>query len=355
MKILHVMPARFPIQLYGGAERAAYNLAKGLAELGHENFFLCLEGSEIPFAKVLPWNFERPWQEGVPDGIDIVQVYNSPAQEPDFPYLVCIQGNGKAGEQFLKNTVFLSENHARRHHWTEYVYNGIDPAEYPLAKRKNERHLVFLAKASWVVKNLYGAMDLAAHSGCVLDVCGGEAHFWQRWTRPHVNFHGMVGGAEKLRLIQESEALLFPVLWNEPFGVAVIEALACGVPVFASNRGSMPEIIDSSCGAVCRNREEFLVAISRRKEWSPAACRARVENYFTHRHQAEKYLHYYQKILSTGRLREGHAFCDDAFLAEKIYLIPHLRASLRTNYKYLRQKEKLLSIRRERQARSNPA
>ncbi len=42
MKILHVMPARFPIQLYGGAERAAYNLAKGLAELGHDNYFLCL-------------------------------------------------------------------------------------------------------------------------------------------------------------------------------------------------------------------------------------------------------------------------------------------------------------------------
>ncbi len=349
MKILHVMPARFPIQLYGGAERAAYNLAKGLAELGHENYFLCLEGSEIPFAKVIPWDFSNDWQNAVPDGIDIVQVYNTPNRKPNFPYLVCIQGNGRPGERFHGNTIFLSANHAKRHNWSEYVFNGIDPAEYPLGKHKNPGQLLFLAKASWPIKNLYGAMDLSVQSGCRLEVCGGKGSLYYKIFRPYVHFNGMVGGEKKIKILQESEALLFPVLWHEPFGIAVIEAMATGAPVFASNRGSLPELIDGSSGAICNTREEFIVAISRRHQWTPEQCRARVLNNFTHRHQAERYLEKYKKILSQGQLREGQAFCSEDFISEEIKLIPRLRSTWKIDYKLLKQKEAKIIARRKRE------
>jgi glycosyltransferase involved in cell wall biosynthesis len=349
MKILHVMPALYPIHLYGGAERAAYNLAKALAEMGHENYFMCLEGSKIPFAKVIEIKKGEHWQTLVPPGIDIVQLYNTPTKEPEMPYLVCIQGNGRAGEKFLPNTVFLSENHAKRHHWSEFVYNGIDPSEYPLGKTKRSQQLLFLAKASWVVKNLFGAMDLAAQAQCKLKVCGGSSHFYYRFTRPHVEFLGMVGGMEKLKTLQESEALLFPVIWDEPFGIAVIEALACGTPVIATPRGSLPEIVDSSCGMICHNQEEFLVAISKRKDWQAESCRKRVLDNFTHHHQAEKYLFYYEKILKQKHIRDSHPYCSPSFMAERIYPIPRVRMSLKAQYKYLKQKESLMQARALRQ------
>jgi glycosyltransferase involved in cell wall biosynthesis len=304
MKITHVIPARFPVEGYGGTERVCYWLAKAQAELGHEVTVLCRPGSRLPFARVAelpdPLDHLDPL---LPPGTEMVQLYGSPNYRVGAPYLVNIGGNGQAGERFPANTVFVSRSHAARHGWTEFVHNGVDLAEYPLERAK-KNYAVFLAKASWRVKNLRGAIRIARAAGLPLEVGGGRAPFWESW-RGGVRSRGMVSGAEKLKLLQEARVLLFPVIWEEPFGVAVVEALACGTPVVATPRGALPEILNADCGWIANSFEGLVEGVEKAAALAPEACRRRVEEAFTHIHMAEKYLFYYKRILESGELRDG--------------------------------------------------
>lgn len=301
MKIAHVIWTRFPVAGYGGTERVCYWLAKAQAEMGHEVTVLCLPGSSLPFASVreLPETLTH-LDPLLPADTEIVQLYGTPNYRIDLPYLVNIGGNGQGGEKFPANTVFVSESHARRHGWTEYVHNGIDLTEYPLGTKK-ENFALFLAKASWRVKNLKGSIRIARAAAQPLHVAGGRAACWHRG----VVSHGEIGGAVKLDLLQRASALLFPVIWEEPFGLAVVEALACGTPVVATPRGALPEILDDTCGVLANSFDDLVAGLKRARDFSPEACRARVAAAFTHRHMAEKYQLYYQQLLRHGRLREG--------------------------------------------------
>ncbi|MGZ3704460.1 MAG: glycosyltransferase [Bdellovibrionota bacterium] len=301
MKIAHVIWARFPVEGYGGTERVCQWLAAAQAERGHEVTILC-KGGKLPFARVveIPDQLEEA-DSLIPPGTDIVQLYQTPGFRLSYPFLVNIGGNGQAGEQFHPNTVFVSRNHAERHGWTEFVHNGIDLAEYPLSRSRGPDPL-FLAKASRRVKNLRGAIRIARAAGRVLDVGGGRAACWHRSVRSH----GTVSGEAKLRLLQNAGALLFPVIWEEPFGLVSVEAMACGTPVVATPRGALPEIVTRESGVLADTFEGLVDGVRNCGKFSPEACRARVAEAFTNRHMAEKYEHYYQLVLRNGKLREGH-------------------------------------------------
>ena len=303
MQILHVIPTQFPVAGYGGTERVAYWLGKAQAELGHTVIYLCAPGSRLDFARCLehPEHLEH-LDPLIPAGTDIVQLYGTPHFRVDHPLLVNIGGNGQPGEEFHPNTVFVSRSHAQRHGWREYVYNGIDLADYPLS-RQHGRDSLFLAKASWRVKNLRGAMRIARKVGSTLHIAGGRAWFWNRG----VVSHGMVDGQTKLRLLQDAGALLFPVIWEEPFGLAVVEALACGTPVVATPRGALPEIINPRCGVLADSFAELCQGLERALSgaFAPEACRQRVAEKFTHIHMAQSYLSYYKKVLTDGNIAAG--------------------------------------------------
>ncbi|MGE3260235.1 MAG: glycosyltransferase [Bacteriovoracia bacterium] len=319
MKITHVISTSFPVAGYGGTERVCYWLAKAQAERGHEVTILCRPGSKLPFARTLPLpeKIER-LDPLLPAGTEVVQLYSTPNFAVEAPLLVNIGGNGQAGERFHPNTVFVSKNHASRHGWTEFVHNGLDLSEYPLERRK-ENYLLFLAKASWRVKNLKGAIQIAKAAGKPLHVAGGRAGCWHLGVKSF----GTVDGPQKLALLQSASALLFPVIWEEPFGIAVVEALACGTPVVATPRGALPEIVDPSCGILADSFPE-LVAAAKNIKIPGEACRARVEAAFTHRHMAEKYESYYAKVIRDGKLREGFPQAPaDADPQEKIYYRGH--------------------------------
>jgi glycosyltransferase involved in cell wall biosynthesis len=113
-----------------------------------------------------------------------------------------------------------------------------------------------------------------------------------------VVYLGPVGGAARTKALGCARALLHLINFNEPFGLSVVEALACGTPVIASNRGSMPELIDHGVtGFLVDSVDEAVDAIGRIGEIDRAACRAAVSARFTVDHMADRYLDLYRSLL----------------------------------------------------------
>lgn len=116
---------------------------------------------------------------------------------------------------------------------------------------------------------------------------------------PRITFSGSVGGRNKLKFVSEAKALLFPITWDEPFGMAVIEALACGTPVVAMNRGAMPEIIEHGVtGFLANNEAEFEQYMTQVNQIDPAACRESVEKKFSAELMAKRYIEAYKTVMS---------------------------------------------------------
>lgn len=119
---------------------------------------------------------------------------------------------------------------------------------------------------------------------------------------PKITYSGNVSGANKMQFLSQGKALLFPIQWEEPFGMAVIEALACGTPVVAMNRGAMSEIIEHGVtGFLANNEQEFADYMERVGEIDPAACRQAVRDKFTVEIMAEGYVERYREAIRRSR------------------------------------------------------
>src|SRR5207253_6176030 len=110
--------------------------------------------------------------------------------------------------------------------------------------------------------------------------------YWEQVIRPllgsDVEFVGEVSGSEKDVFLRNAAALLFPIRWPEPFGLVMIEALACGTPVLALRRGSVPEVIrDGVTGFVRDSEDELVAAVAHISELDRQRCRADVEHRFS--------------------------------------------------------------------------
>jgi len=113
-----------------------------------------------------------------------------------------------------------------------------------------------------------------------------------------VVYRGPVGGTARTKALGSAGALLHLINFDEPFGLSVVEALACGTPVIACNRGSMPELIeDGVTGFLVNNVDEAVDAINRIGEIDRAACRAAVSARFTVERMADRYLDLYRSLL----------------------------------------------------------
>lgn len=122
---------------------------------------------------------------------------------------------------------------------------------------------------------------------------------------PYVSYSGMVSGREKLKFLSEAKALIHPIEWNEPFGMVVIEAMACGTPVIAMNKGAMPEIIENGVnGFLVKNEQELSEAIDRIGEIDPEACRRTVEEKFSASTAADGYIERYYEAIGKSGSRE---------------------------------------------------
>jgi len=309
MNITIVNPSKIPALLYGGTERVIWYLGKDMAKLGHKVTYLVAAGSVCDFANVRALNNQLPLNEQIPENTDIVH-FNFPVNEKiSKPFVTTIHGNSSSGQEFDINTIFVSKNHAERHNSTSYVYNGLDWDDYGKLDLNKERiYFHFLANAAWKVKNLKGAMKICSLANEKLAVLGGNRLNFKMGFRLTLNtdikFYGMVGGEKKMELLSKSKGLIFPVLWDEPFGLALIESMYFGCPVFGTPYGALSEIVNNESGFLSDKADDIAEAIKNidtfdRKIISDYA----VEN-FNSKRMAIEYLKRYEIVLSGKTLNE---------------------------------------------------
>lgn len=310
MKILIVQNSLIPVSLYGGTERVIWYLGKELAKLGHEVSYLVKQGSTCDFATVIPIDPAKDLVDQIPGDVDFVH-FNSTSpnmEKVTKPYLVTLHGNAGPGEKLDLNTVFVSKNHAQRYGSSSFVHNGLDWDDYTkpdFTKKRDAFH--FLGNAAWRVKNVKGAINIIkATKSETLNVLGGtrlNLSMGFRFTPSlRVKFYGMVGGAKKDTLLNSSKGLIFPVLWHEPFGLAITESLFYGAPVFATPYGSLTEIVNEEVGFLSNKQAELVQAVERASEFSIQRCHEYALENFNSKKMALAYLEKYETLMNNGKL-----------------------------------------------------
>ena len=183
------------------------------------------------------------------------------------------------------------------------VHHGIPIDDFPFDPRGSD-DLLFFGRIH-PDKGAGEAIRAAAAAGRRLIMAGivQDEAYNAREVAPfvdgdRVDFRGVLGGTDRVRALGSAHAMLHLIGFDEPFGLSVIEAMACGTPVIAYRRGSMPELIDDGVtGFLVDNFDEAVAAIDRVDQIDRAACRRRVADNFTVDRMAERYLTLYRELL----------------------------------------------------------
>jgi glycosyltransferase involved in cell wall biosynthesis len=238
----------------------------------------------------------------IPKDADVVHGTDGFNVRTPKPFLITMNGNGFPGDKYHPNTVFVSRDHARRHKSEMYVYASVNPDDYPaLQPDAKEPFCFFLAKARWKVKNVKGAIAVARSADVPIQIIGG----WRPSFSRKVKWLGWISDTQKKETLRRGSALLFPVRWPEPFGLALMEAMVTGSPVFGTPYGSLPELITEETGFLSNKKAELAGALKKYAQYDRQKIRNHVLNHYTHRHMAEKYLEYYMHVIS-GKTLNPH-------------------------------------------------
>jgi glycosyltransferase involved in cell wall biosynthesis len=190
------------------------------------------------------------------------------------------------------------------------AYNGIDVESFPFQTEKGE-HLLFLSRMS-EEKGPQFAVEVARRTGRRMVMAGKvddkDRDFFTSVVEPLIDgdqviFVGEADGALKRELYRSAFCVLMPIMWDEPFGLVLAEAMACGTPVIVFNRGAAAEIVEhGETGFVVDDVDEMTHAVSRVGGIDPAYCRAHVKRKFDAPVMAQRYVEIYQSILETSRM-----------------------------------------------------
>ena len=231
------------------------------------------------------------------------------------PVVTTIHGFSSPGilpvyKKYNKTTDYVSISNADRSSELDYVrtiHHGLDIKQFDF-QPVPEDSLLFFGRIH-PDKGARQAIEIARVCGKKIILAGiiQDQPYYDKYIAPHVDndkviYVGSVGPLERNRLLGNSSALLHPIQFDEPFGLSVIESMACGTPVIAFDRGSMAELIDDGKnGYLVNNVVEAVEAVVRLKELNRADCRRHIENHFTVDRMVNEYVQVYEMILDTER------------------------------------------------------
>lgn len=336
MKIALTADPELPVppKLYGGIERIVDMLALGLVERGHDVTLFAHPESNTA-GRLMPWpggasqskadtvrNAATLWRGVAGGGFDIVHsfsriAYLTPLLPLAVPKLMTYQRAispraVRMGHMLSRGTLHFSaisdwmmQDVRGIGDWT-MVPNGVPLNAYTFQPVvAPDAPLVFLGRIE-EIKGPHLAIDLAKRTGRRLVIAGNIPPEKRTWVDEHVMPHvdgtqisyiGPVDDARKNALLGAAAAFLMPILWDEPFGIVMAEALACGTPVIGMRRGAVPEVVvDGVSGFVGDTVEELKAAIHRLGEIDRKACRDRVESRYSDAVVVDRYLQTYRRI-----------------------------------------------------------
>lgn len=341
MKIAQVAPLyeSVPPLYYGGTERVVSWLTEKLVLLGHD-VTLFASGDSVTKAHLVPGcrralRLDPDCKDPIAPHVAMVEQVFSQAEEFDLihfhidylhfslsrhtqvPCITTQHGRLDIPDlvslyQQFRDIPLVSISDAQRKplawaNWLGTVHHGMP--ENLLRLRKGGEYLAFLGRVS-PEKGLLEAIQIAINSGRKLKIAAkvdrADQDFFDVKIKPllkHplIEFLGEIGHMQKEAFLGEAAALLFPINWPEPFGLVMIEAMACGTPVIALPRGSVPEIIqDGINGFLVKTVEEAVRAVRNVDQIDRLECRRYFEENFTDEHMAAKYLEIYQQLTGRG-------------------------------------------------------
>ncbi|GAA1630016.1 glycosyltransferase family 4 protein [Catellatospora bangladeshensis] len=348
LKIAMVAPPYFdiPPQAYGGIEAVIADLANALVDLGHQVTVIGAgrDGTRARFWQV--WEQAVPERLGEPGPeiiyatltrrvvenlhaageVDVVHDHtfagplNAPAYDAmGLPTVVTVHGPVDSELRGYYRTLdrdlsLVAISHRQRAlapelNWVGAVHNGLRPQDWPFQREKKD-YALFLGRFS-PDKGAHTAVRVAHEAGLPLILAGkcaepAEKKYFAEHVEPLLGPHDdMIGIADatlKRELLANARCLLFPVQWEEPFGMVMIEAMVCGTPVVALRAGAVPEVVeDGVSGFICDDPGQLPAALRAAVELDPAECREQVVRRFSDERMAMGYVQAYRAALAERR------------------------------------------------------
>jgi len=193
--------------------------------------------------------------------------------------------------------------------WVANCPNALDFSLYPVKPHRGD-YLLFLGRMS-PDKGAHRAIDVAVAAGLPLKIAGkkrepAELEYFEHYVRPHlsetIEYLGEVTHGEKVELLQNARATLFPIEWEEPFGLVMIESMACGTPVIATRYGAVPEVIEHGrSGIIVDDYREMVAAIEEADRLDPMELRRICEERFSPQRMVADYLAAYRAQIARRR------------------------------------------------------
>ena len=340
MRIAQIAPLyeRVPPQLYGGTERIVSYLTEELVQQGHD-VTLFASGDSKTSAKLVPCckmalrldpSVKNPLVYHIImleevrqriDQFDVLHFHIDILQAPlirdiadctvttqhgrlDLPDLIPFYGMFR--ELPLVSVSNDQHKYLRHANWVGTVHHGLPRDLLPFQPNAAGRYLAFLGRIS-PEKGPNRAIEIAARAGMPLEIAAKvdrvDQTYWDEIIQPMVEAHsnvefiGEIDERDKAAFLGEAAALLFPIDWPEPFGLVMIEAMACGTPVIAFRRGSVSEVVeDGISGFVVDTIEEAVRAVQRIVTLDRARVRAAFERRFTVDRMARDYVQIYREL-----------------------------------------------------------
>jgi glycosyltransferase involved in cell wall biosynthesis len=338
MRIAQIAPLTesVPPKLYGGTERVVSFLTDELVAMGHD-VTLFASGDSVTSAKLEAMHpralrFDAGLRDAIAPHMLMLEQVASRADEFDVlhchldywpfslfsrletPFVTTLHGRLDLAElqpvyRCFDDVPLVSISDAQRRplpyaNFIATVYHGL-PADLLLPRPVPRDYLAFLGRIC-PEKCPDRAIEIARRTGIPLKLAAKvdrvDTEYHETIIRPLIDGRlvehiGEIGDAEKADFLSGAQALLLPIDWPEPFGLVMIEAMACGTPVIAFNAGSVPEIVeDGVTGFVVNNVAEACKAVARLPELSRAVIRARFEQRFTAERMAEDYVGLYRRL-----------------------------------------------------------
>ncbi len=340
MRIAQISPLfeAVPPKLYGGTERVVYSLTEELVAMGHD-VTLFASGDSITSATLAPMRDRalrldptvKDWVATYyrmveliyrrKDDFDILHFHIDyfPLQlfsRQKTPYLTTIHGRLDVPEfvetygTFLESPfVSISDNQRLpipNLNWVRTVQHGMPPNILTPRPVKQE-YAAFLGRIS-PEKGADRAIEIATRAGMKLKMAAkvdnADREYYEAKIKPlidshpNVEFIGEINDAQKPEFLSGAHCLIFAIDWPEPFGLVMIESMACGTPVIAFNCGSVPEVMDDGVtGFIVNNVDEAVAAVAKVHTLDRAKVRATFDRRFVSRRMAEDYVNLYDELI----------------------------------------------------------